>query len=128
LCVLCVFVLYSRVSLSSCPFLDKLHCGAYDNHDVLEVTITCSSCYDRADDSIIHRGTYDILESLCNTLQQTATDCNRLQHTATHYTTLQHTATHCNTLQHTATHCSLGATRSAEHVLGMHIQHYTATP
>jgi len=26
LCVLCVFVLYSRVSLSSCPFLDILHC------------------------------------------------------------------------------------------------------
>ena len=25
LCVLCVFVLYSRVSLSSCPFLDILH-------------------------------------------------------------------------------------------------------
>ena len=26
LCVLCVFVLYSRVSLSACPFLDILHC------------------------------------------------------------------------------------------------------
>jgi len=26
LCVLCVFVLYSRVSLSSCPFSDILHC------------------------------------------------------------------------------------------------------
>ena len=26
LCVLCVFVLYSRVSLSSCPLLDILHC------------------------------------------------------------------------------------------------------
>jgi len=26
LCVMCVFVLYSRVSLSSCPFLDILHC------------------------------------------------------------------------------------------------------
>jgi len=26
LCVLCVLVLYSRVSLSSCPFLDILHC------------------------------------------------------------------------------------------------------
>ena len=26
LCVLCVFVLYSRVSLSSCPFLDILNC------------------------------------------------------------------------------------------------------
>jgi len=26
LCVLCSFVLYSRVSLSSCPFLDILHC------------------------------------------------------------------------------------------------------
>jgi len=26
LCILCVFVLYSRVSLSSCPFLDVLHC------------------------------------------------------------------------------------------------------
>jgi len=26
LCVLCVFVLYSRVSLSSCPFPDILHC------------------------------------------------------------------------------------------------------
>jgi len=26
LCVLCVFVLCSRVSLSSCPFLDILHC------------------------------------------------------------------------------------------------------
>ena len=26
LCVLCVFVLYSRVWLSSCPFLDILHC------------------------------------------------------------------------------------------------------
>ena len=26
LCVLCVFVLYSCVSLSSCPFLDILHC------------------------------------------------------------------------------------------------------
>ena len=26
LCVLCVSVLYSRVSLSSCPFLDILHC------------------------------------------------------------------------------------------------------
>jgi len=26
LCVLCVFVLYSRVSLSSCPFKDILHC------------------------------------------------------------------------------------------------------
>ena len=26
LCVLCVFVLYSPVSLSYCPFLDILHC------------------------------------------------------------------------------------------------------
>jgi len=26
LCVMCVFVLYSPVSLSSCPFLDVLHC------------------------------------------------------------------------------------------------------
>jgi len=26
LCVLCVFVLHSRVSLSSCPLLDILHC------------------------------------------------------------------------------------------------------
>ena len=26
LCVVCVFVLDSRVSLSSCPFLDILHC------------------------------------------------------------------------------------------------------
>ena len=26
LCVLCGFVLYSRVSLSSCPFFDILHC------------------------------------------------------------------------------------------------------
>ena len=26
LCVMCVFVLYSPVSLSSCPFLDILHC------------------------------------------------------------------------------------------------------
>jgi len=26
LCVLCDFVFYSRVSLSSCPFLDILHC------------------------------------------------------------------------------------------------------
>jgi len=26
MCVLCDFVLYSRVSLSSCPFLDILHC------------------------------------------------------------------------------------------------------
>ena len=26
LCILCVFVLYSRVSLSSCPFSDILHC------------------------------------------------------------------------------------------------------
>ena len=26
LCILCDFVLYSRVSLSSCPFLDILHC------------------------------------------------------------------------------------------------------
>ena len=26
LCVMCVFVLYSHVSLSSCPFLDILHC------------------------------------------------------------------------------------------------------
>ena len=31
---------------------------------VLGVTITCSICYDRADDSSIHRGTYDILESI----------------------------------------------------------------
>jgi len=26
LCVMCVFVLYSPVSLASCPFLDVLHC------------------------------------------------------------------------------------------------------
>ena len=26
MCVLCDFVLYSRVSLSACPFLDILHC------------------------------------------------------------------------------------------------------
>ena len=26
LCIMCVFVLYSSVSLSSCPFLDVLHC------------------------------------------------------------------------------------------------------
>jgi len=26
LCVMCVFVVYSPVSLSSCPFLDVLHC------------------------------------------------------------------------------------------------------
>ena len=30
LCVLCVFVLYSRVSLSSCPFLETLISG--DTH------------------------------------------------------------------------------------------------
>ena len=68
LCVMCVFVLYSHVSLSSCPFLDILHClpravgvplesalnlvsrmspcGAYDTHyAVLRVTITCSIGY-----------------------------------------------------------------------------------
>jgi len=28
-------------------------------------TITCSICYDRADDSSIHRGTYHILVSTC---------------------------------------------------------------
>jgi len=83
---MCAFVLYSRVSLSSCPFLDILHClprtvgvplesalnlvsrmspcGAYDTHyAVLGVTITCSIAYDRADDSSIHRGTYHILGS-----------------------------------------------------------------
>jgi len=86
LCVLCVFVLYSRVSLSSCPFLDIMHCltravgvplesalnlvshmspcGAYDTrYAVLGVTITCSIGYNRADDSNIPRGRYDILES-----------------------------------------------------------------
>jgi len=95
LCVLCVSVLYSRVSLSSCPFLDILHClrravgvplesalnlvspmspcGAHDTHihihthtlplAVLGVTITCSICCDRADDTSIHRGTYHIFES-----------------------------------------------------------------
>jgi len=86
LCGMCVFVLFSPVSLSSCPVLDILHClprvvgvplesdlnlvsrmspcGAYDTHfAVLGVTITCSICYDRADDSSINRGTYDILKS-----------------------------------------------------------------
>jgi len=29
-----------------------------------------------------------------------------MQHTATHCNTLQHTATHCNTLQHAAAHCT----------------------
>jgi len=86
LCFICVFDLYSRVSLSSCPFLNFLHClpravgvplesalnlvsrrspcGAYDTHyAVLGVMITCYIGYDRADDSSIHRGTYHILES-----------------------------------------------------------------
>jgi len=86
LCVMCVFVLYSPVSLSSCPFFGHpalppqrggsasrvsiLSCQSHESLwnlwyslAVLEVTITCSICYDRADDSSIHRGTYHILES-----------------------------------------------------------------
>ena len=85
LCVMCVFVFYS-LSFSSCPFLDILHClpraagvplesalnlaslmspcGTHATHiDVLGVKITCSICYDRAEDSSIHRGRYQILES-----------------------------------------------------------------
>ena len=100
LCVMCVFVFYS-LSFSSCPLLDILHClpraagvplesalnvasrmspcGTLATHIAgLGVKINCSICYDRADDSSIHRGRYDILESHCNTLQHTAT------HTATH--------------------------------------------
>ena len=87
-CYVC-FVLHSPVSLSSCPFLDILHflprtvgvplesalnlvsrmspCRAYlmiFTLAMLGVTITCSICYDRADDSSIHsRGTYHILKS-----------------------------------------------------------------
>ena len=34
---------------------------------LLGVMITCSICYDRADDSNIHRGTYHILESTQST-------------------------------------------------------------
>ena len=86
LCVKCFFVLYSPLLLSSCPFWDILHClprvegvplesalnlvgrmsscGTHATHiAVLWVKITCSICYDRADDSSIHRGTYHILES-----------------------------------------------------------------
>ena len=86
LCVTCVFVLYSRVSLSSCSFLDILHylpravgvplesalnlvsrmspCGAYDTHYAMfRVKITCCIGYDRTDASSIHRGTYHILKS-----------------------------------------------------------------
>ena len=33
----------------------------------LGVTITCSICFDRAHDSSIHRGTYDIVESTYST-------------------------------------------------------------
>ena len=88
-CTVCFF-LYSRVSLSSCPFLDMLYClprtvgaplesvlnlvsrmspcGAYDTHHaVLRVTITCSIGYDGADASSIHRGTYHILKSTWST-------------------------------------------------------------
>jgi len=38
-------------------------------------------------------------DSLCNTLQRTATHCSTLQHNATHCNTLQHTATHGNILR-----------------------------
>jgi len=69
---MCLFVLYSRVSLSSCPFLDILYClpravgvpleSALNlvsrmspcglmilTLAVLGVMITCSICYDRAE-------------------------------------------------------------------------------
>jgi len=84
ICVFCVFL------LSSCSFLDILHClpcavgvpleSALNlvsawvlvglmilTLAVLGVTFTCSICYDRADDPSIHRGTYHILESTWST-------------------------------------------------------------
>jgi len=43
-------------------------CGTHATHiAVLWVKITCSICYDRADDSSIHRGTYHILKSTYST-------------------------------------------------------------
>ena len=42
LCVLCVFVLYSRVSLSSCPFLDIVH-GLPRAVGVLQCVAVCCS-------------------------------------------------------------------------------------
>jgi len=86
LCVMCVFVLYSPLLLSSCPSVDILHylsravgvplgaalnlvslmspCGTLATHiAVLSATISCSICYVRAGDSCIHRGTYHILKA-----------------------------------------------------------------
>jgi len=60
LCILCVFVLYSPVSLSSCPFLDILLC--------LPRAVGVKH--------ITHK-------SHCDTRQHTATRCNTLQQTAT---------------------------------------------
>ena len=42
-----------------------------------------------------------LFPSLCNRLQQTATDCNRLQHIATDCNRLQQIVTKYNTLQQT---------------------------
>ena len=43
LCVLCVFVLYSRVSLSSCPLLDILH--MVDEHSLkTKITVDSPAC------------------------------------------------------------------------------------
>ena len=44
LCVLCVFVLYSRVLLSSCPFLDILHCLPRAVGVPLESALNLVSC------------------------------------------------------------------------------------
>ena len=82
LCVLCVFVLYSRVSLSSCPFLNILHClpravGA-PLEAALDLVSRMSPCGAHNTHACCARSNDHLLQ-YCGVLQCVAVCCSVLQ-------------------------------------------------
>jgi len=75
--------------------VSKYRAWAWHGCDDCTLRYTATHC-----NILLTFGSVDVFATQCNTL------CNTLQHTATHCNILQYIATHCNTQQHTATHCN----------------------
>jgi len=132
LCVKCVFVLYSPVSLSSCPFFghpalppprggsaSRVSSQSCQSHEslwglwyslaVLGVTITCSIGYDRADDPsrniwAVHMYVYIWAHAHIHTHSLSFFHARTRKHTHTKTHKYTHTYIHTNTHTHNSAH------------------------